>query len=266
MTPPQKLTEQNKGIINMTEVKDLFVQANGLVFNSNELQIQYKSMYQGNTGQIAMQLESKKGTMSNVSIMIGNANGMLFNIAPVKYSDYPQLMLQVIGVDPSQSLPLATLFFNIEGSVAQQKIEFALPVFAHKFIIPIDMPIDNYEKFYEEYTKGNNPSYYRLDYYLKNPAPPQVPLGDVMRRLGGLLNGLNIKANPYPDMNNIQSLKGTGQFSFKNESGNIINLPIIVEIECYEDYGKNLRLSMRGGGSDGVIKNIFQVISLFLEG
>ena len=264
--PPARLLDENTNIINQNELKELLTQPNGLVLDIPDLQVQYKSDYQGNTARIAMQFESKKGALSNVSVMIGNANGTLFNISPVKYAEHPQIMIQVISVNPVQSLPVCTLFYNQEGLLAQQKIDFALPIYSHKFITPVDMPKDAFDKFFEEYSSSNNPSYYKLDYFIKNPAPPQVPLSEVLKKFGALLNnGLNLKANPHPDINNLKSLKAPGQFCFKDEnSGNVINLPVMVEVESYDECPQTFRLSLRGAGSAGPIKNIWQIVTLYL--
>lgn len=174
ISPPPKLTEENGSIINWNELRELLTQANGLVLDSSDLQIQYKSEFQGNSARIAMQFESKKGAVSNVSLLVGNANGMLFNISPVKYAEHPQIMIQVLSVDPVQNLPICTLFYNLEGIVAQQKLEFGLPIYSHKFITPVEMPKDVFDRFFDEYTNSNSPNYYKLDYFIKNPAPPQV--------------------------------------------------------------------------------------------
>ena len=265
MSPPGRLFDENPNLINVNEIKELFTQSTGLVLDTSDLQIQYKSDYQGNTSRIAMQFESKKGTMSNVSLMVGNANGMLFNISPVKYAEHPQIMIQVISVDPAQTLPICTLFYNVEGVLAQQKIEFALPIYSHKFIAPVDMPKNVFEKFFDEYSNSNNPNYFKIDHFIKNPAPPQVPIAEVMKKFGALLNnGMNLKANPYPDINNLKVLKAPGQFCYKNEGGNIINLPVMIEVECYEEYPQSFRVSFRGAGNGGVIKNLWQIISLYL--
>lgn len=264
IAPPGKLLEENQ-ILNQNELKELFTQANGLVLDTSDLQIQYKSEFQENMGRLAMQFESKKGAISNVSLMVGNANGMLFNISPVKYGDHPQIMIQVMSVDPHQTLPVCTLFYNREGIVAQQKIEFSLPLYSHKFISPVNIPKDAFDKFYDDATNPTSNNFYKLDYFIKNPAPPQIPLSEVMKKFGGLLNnGLNMKATPFPDMNNLKILKAAGQFCFKNDSGTLINLPVMVEIECYEEFPQNLRMSFRGGGSSGAIKNLLQVITLYL--
>ena len=68
VSPPLKLFEENQNITNMNEIKELFTQANGLVLDTADVQIQYQSEFQTNTARIAMQFESKKGTMSNVSL------------------------------------------------------------------------------------------------------------------------------------------------------------------------------------------------------
>ena len=266
LLPPPKPSSLFPNISNFNELKELFPTGSGLILTSAELQIQYKSLFNGFTGQIAMQFEGKRGALSNLQVLVGNANGMTFNIAPVKYEQFPQVLMQVIATDPALGgIPVATVFYNVEGLAAQQRLEFALPIWTAKFVTPIEMPPENYEKFYEEYTRSGNPNYYRLDYYLKNPAPGNVSIGDVLRKLGGLLNSLNIKACPYPDMQNLTMLKGAGQFCFRGEGGTAVNLPVIVEIEGSDEMRSHLRLSIRGGGSPATVRGIWQNLMIFLD-
>lgn len=86
-----------------------------------------------------------------------------------------------------------------------------------------------------------------------------------MKKFGALLNnGLNLKATPHPDISNLKILKAPGQFCFKNEGGSLINLPVMVEIECYDECPQSFRVSFRGAGSHGVIRNMWQIIMLYL--
>ena len=79
-----------------------------------------------------MQFESKIGKMENVSLMVGNANGLIFNIAPMKYADHPQSFMQVITSGGDFGVPIASLFYTVNNT--QQKLDFALPILHHKFI------------------------------------------------------------------------------------------------------------------------------------
>jgi len=160
-------------------------------------------------GKIAMLIESQAVEMSNVSLMVGNASGMLFNISPVKYDEHPQIMMQVMSVDPQQGLPVATLFYEIGDE--KHKLEFALPIYNNKFIAPVEMPFDRYTKFYNDYTTSTNPTFYKLDHFIKNPAPPQVPIKEVIKKAGDLLsNGMNLNVQGFPDMNNLTMVWSAG--------------------------------------------------------
>ncbi len=74
-----------------------------------------------------------------------------------------------------------------------------------------------------------------------------------------------MKASAQPDMANVKEIYATGQFFFKSEQGNVQNFPVMVQAECYPEYPSHIRLSIRGAGSGDVIKNLYQVIMMYLS-
>jgi len=99
-----------------------------------------------------------------------------------------------------------------------------LPVYSNKFITPIEMNKQEFDRYYEEYTTHKTEkSYYRLDEFIPNPAPPNIPLVEVMKKAGALLtNVLNLKTQPYPSIDNIKLLCSSGKFNWKdNQKGTV---------------------------------------------
>lgn len=127
------------------------------------------------------------------------------------------------------------------------------------------MPLDSFNKFFSEYTISKNQNYFRLDHFIKNPAPKNIPITDVLKKFGALLNsGLNLKGSGYPELNNLKVVYAAGQFTFKPENAEPKNLPVMVEVEGYPENTEFLRLSLRGAATGDIIKNLYQFIMLFL--
>ena len=78
--------------------------------------------------------------------------------------------------------------------------------------------------------------------------------------------GLNFNTKYYPNLNDVKELCATGSYIYKPEgSPNNVSLPLIVNIECYPENLKYLRLSLRGAGTADVIKSIFQIIIFYIQ-
>lgn len=66
------------------------------------------------------------------------------------------------------------------------------------------MPQDAFDKFWIEYSQGTNSTSHKLDAFITNPTQVNVPIHDILKRAGGLLNNvLGLKVMAIPDMNNI---------------------------------------------------------------
>lgn len=202
ISPPGNILDSR---INRTELKNLFGQAVGTIFKG-EVTVQYKSEFTEHQGRIAMQMENTT-KMEKISVMVTNPegnNGIDFNISPVNYqTQHPVVMMQVICIAPVIYLPQCIIFYeNALGE--KKKIEFSLPILHNKFIIPVEMPENIFNKFYTEYSNPNDNNFFKIDSFIDNPAPPQVPIAEVLKKAGGLLtNVLNLKVIPIPDLNNL---------------------------------------------------------------
>jgi len=250
---------------NASEVRTLITATDGVLYSDSNIQIEYKSTYQGPLGKIALQIVSKGAALSKINLTIPNTANLFFNVSPVKYADNSQVMAQVMNIGPGIQLPKASMTFN-QGD-AYRNIEFEFPVAVNKFCSPVDMPTDKFQQFYQEYTTAKNDKYFRLDNFIKNPAPAHVPLNEVMKKIQALFtNGLNVKANFYPDTSEIKEIYATGNYSYKAEgTNNNVNLPILLNVECYPENVQYLRLSLRGAATGDVIKGLYQIILLYLQ-
>jgi len=58
---------------------------------------------------------------------------------------------------------------------------FKLPLYANKFIEPVpNMPALAFQKAWEDITHNRPKTFAKLDYIMKNPAPPNVPIEQVL--------------------------------------------------------------------------------------
>ncbi|KAM3140321.1 hypothetical protein pb186bvf_007481 [Paramecium bursaria] len=253
-----------KAFTNINEIKTLLTTPVGKIVDTPQLTVQYKSEYKGHLGQIALQFESQV-PLTNLTVLVSQTNGLMFNISPVKQGDYPQVMMQVMGNDGALTLPIAAIFYDVNGQ--QQKQEFALPIYNHKFIVPVDMTYQKFTQFFDDFTNNQtNQSFYKLDTFIRNTAPSHIPITEVLKKAGGLLTvGLNFKAQAYPSLENLQMIWAVGQMVIKPaEQPNVINLPVMVIIQSVDDTIEYLRVSIRAGGSGDICRNILNLINLYM--
>jgi hypothetical protein len=106
-----------------------------------------------------------------------------------------------------------------------------------------------------------------LDNFIKNPAPSNVPVSEVLKRFSSLLaKGLNLKVTNLPSDNDVQIVNGVGQYVMKSEgSQNPTNLPLLIQAEGFEQNKEYLRLSLRGAANKDVLKNLYQIITLIMS-
>ena len=260
---PSEPLSLSEGAGNLNQIKSLLTTPNGNLYENEDLVVQYKSEFQGYMGRIAMQFDGKAGPLENVSLLVGNAVGMLFNISPVKYGPQAQVMMQVMSTDPTQTIPVVGLFYNCGAT--QKKVDFALPVLNNKFFSGAEVSAEKFRELFSEYTNSSNANYHKMDFLLKNPAGPSVPLPEVMKKVGALLNnGLGFKVIAVPDMQNVTELLASANFVFKKES-EVLNYPVIVNAEAFEEHKDVLRFSLRAGGNGDILKNLEKVISFYLK-
>jgi len=258
---PSKLTLPSS---NGQEWKSLVITENGVVYQDNNVSVNYKSSFQGSMGKIAMQIVSKGASLSNVVVTIPNTNNIFFNSSPVQYEGSPSLVINCINTGVGSETPTVNLNFNQGDS--HRNVNFGLPLLVNKWISPVDMPQQAFEKYYNEYTTAPNPNYFRLDNFIKNPAPSNVPVSEVLKRFAGLLSkGLNLKVSSFPNENEVQIVSGVGQYVMKSEgSQNPTNLPLMIQAEGFEQNKEYLRISLRGAANKDVLKNLYQLITLIM--
>eukprot|EP01017_Pseudomicrothorax_dubius_P025065 TRINITY_DN2672_c0_g2_i1.p1 TRINITY_DN2672_c0_g2~~TRINITY_DN2672_c0_g2_i1.p1 ORF type:complete len:717 (+),score=215.11 TRINITY_DN2672_c0_g2_i1:67-2217(+) len=248
---------------NLAQFKALLSEPVGIVYEDANLQIDYKCEVNAPTGRLAMQFVTRGAPITKLSVMILNANGVNFNVSPVRYDDNPKIMAEFTATDAHGTVPVCSLSFT-QGD-APRSVEFALPITVNKFVTSVELPNEKFESFYEEYTISSNRPYYKLDSFVKSPAPPQVPVTEVLKKMGGLLtNCMNLKANPYPNMKDLKMINAAGQFVFKKD-GAVVNLPVMVQIETFAENPQFLRLSLRGAGKGEVIRGLYQLILFFIS-
>eukprot|EP00828_Plagiopyla_frontata_P033554 TRINITY_DN4358_c0_g1_i10.p1 TRINITY_DN4358_c0_g1~~TRINITY_DN4358_c0_g1_i10.p1 ORF type:complete len:861 (-),score=104.07 TRINITY_DN4358_c0_g1_i10:110-2692(-) len=131
-------------------LKALITSNNGQLYDSPKLKINYKSEYDQAQGRIAMQFVAPS-ELSNLSLIIQNSQGLLFNISTPKIlpGQPPQIMIMVQSIDSAISIPQASVFYN--DASGQQRIDLGLPILNSKFINPIQIPLDVLEHYYDEY-------------------------------------------------------------------------------------------------------------------
>ena len=250
---------------NPQDWKSLLITENGVIFQDNNVTVNYKSSFQGSMGKIAMQFASKGSSISNVVVTLPNTSNIFFNSSPVQYEGNPSLVINCINTGVGSETPTVNLTFDQGGS--HRSVNFGLPVLANKWISAVDMPQQAFEKYYNEYTTANNPNYFRLDNFIKNPAPSNVPVSEVLKRLSSLLaKGLNLKVTNLPSDSDVQIVNGVGQYVMKSEgSQNPTNLPLLIQAEGFEQNKEYLRLSLRGAANKDVLKNLYQIITLIMS-
>jgi len=250
---------------NPQDWKSLLITENGVIFQDNNVTVNYKSSFQGSMGKIAMQFASKGSSISNVVVTLPNTSNIFFNSSPVQYEGSPSVVINCINTGVGSETPTVNLTFDQGGS--HRNVNFGLPVLANKWISAVDMPQQAFEKYYNEYTTASNPNYFRLDSFIKNPAPSNVPVSEVLKRLASLLaKGLNLKVTNLPSDNDVQIVNGVGQYVMKSEgSQNPTNLPLLIQAEGFEQNKEYLRLSLRGAANKDVLKNLYQIITLIMS-
>jgi AP-2 complex subunit alpha len=249
---------------NFNEMKALMTAKDGILYQDNNVEIQYKSQFDGPVGKIALQFATKGSSITQLNFNVQNTSNLFFQVSPVKYAEHPQIMMQVMNTGISSEVPKANMKFY-QGE-AFRNVDFEVPVTVNKFINPVDMPADKFLQFYNDYTTANNDKYFRLDAFIKNPAPPQVPVSEVMKKVGALLtNGLNFKAK-FVDEDTKTEICGTANYTYKSESSaNNVNLPIMVNVEAYTENKEFLRLSFRSAVASDVLKGLYQIVVFYLN-
>lgn len=94
-------------------------------------------------------------------------------------------MIEVISNAVNIGMPVASVFYQSNNE--QHKIEFVIPINQIKFTQPVELQLNTINGFFKEYTFGDNSSYFRLDDFIKNPAPASVNVQEVLKKMGSLM-------------------------------------------------------------------------------
>jgi len=251
---------------NAQEIKTLLTQPNGVIYQDDNITINYKSDFSNPPiGKIAMQFVSRGLGLSKLNLTIPNSNTLFFKMDPIQYGEHPNVIIQCLNTGLTTEFPKCNLTFTQGDSY--KSIDFGLPIQSNKWIQSVDMPVEAFHKYYDEYTNANNDKYYRIDDFIKNPAGPNIPLTDVMKKFGALIsNGLNFKVISLPSNTNIQTLCCVGQYVFRSEGAqNNTNLPLMIQLQCFENDKSSIRLSLRGAACKDILKNLYQLITLYVQ-
>ena len=249
---------------NASELKNLVINSEGSLYTSNDIQIEYRSDYQGFLGRLLLRVTGK-GDLSDVEVRVQDTENFAFKVSPAQFKDgTTQVMIQCINSGVGGRIPLAKMKYTLRGDT--NIIDFVLPVSVNKFFESVDMPNEIFEKFYTEYTQSDNPNYYRIDDFIKSPAPPQVPAIEVMKKVYGLLGtgiGLGVSV-----VSNGLVVNAVGKYCFKDEdSQDMKTLPLMAQIEGFDkviEDKKFLRISIRGAANKEVLKALHEIITLYL--
>mmetsp|Transcript_2677 Transcript_2677/g.2330 ORF Transcript_2677/g.2330 Transcript_2677/m.2330 type:complete len:86 (-) Transcript_2677:291-548(-) len=80
------------------------------------------------------------------------------------------------------------------------------------------MPREKFYELFDNFTNADSDSHFKLDDFIKNPAPPNVPLSAVLKKIGSLLsNGMNFEVSYEPNEDNALSVNCVGQYMMRPE-------------------------------------------------
>ena len=78
------------------------------------------------------------------------------------------------------------------------------------------MPIEAFNRTWDDITQNRPLSFQKIDTFIKNPAPSSVPHTEVLKKVANFFaNSMNLKVFPPEDPQNFWSVKAVGQVNFK---------------------------------------------------
>ena len=256
------LTPENISLpkYSLKEFRNLLINDIGTLYQDNKLQVNYKSEFNGPQGRVALQFVSHSGPIKVLKADMISDGGLKIQISPIKEGDTPQLMLNIVNFDIISSFPVLQIFYVQNGQ--ERTLSLTLPVFIHKFMSPVALEEQKFMELYSKFTLQDQ--YYKLDEFIKNPSKDNLPLNEVMKKIGALFNNvIKLKAAPYPNMQNIKLIYAGGQLLRKADDNQAV--PLVVEVECFEEYKEYLRLSIRSSFSPFIVQALYQIITFFLS-
>lgn len=244
----------------LKEFRNLLINDTGVLYQDNKLQVNYKSEFSGPQGRSALQFVSLSGPIKVIKADMASDGGLKIQISPIKESDTPQIMLNAINFDLITSFPVLQIFYTQSGQ--ERTLSLTLPIFIHKFMTPVTLEEQKYMEIYSRFSLQDQ--YFKLDEFIKNPSKDNIPLNEVMKKIGALFNNvIKLKALPYPNMQNIKLVYASGQIARKADDNQVVN--VVVEVECFEENKEFVRLSIRSSFSAFIVQALYQIITFFLS-
>lgn len=261
MLSPPNIALPNGGV---KQIKECLLGNAGYIYEDPQIKINFKSEVIGAIMKVALQFETKSGALNIHRALVKKTEGLKMNVSPIKVAEHPQLIINIQCIGVVNYLPILAIKYN--QNAQERMLEFGLPIFAHHFIRPHQIPPEKYEEFYSRYTTATDPTIFKMDEFVKNPASTDLPLSQVLKKIGSLLGGgMHLNANPYPNPQNIIRIWATGQYCYQPEGEEKpVMLPILAEIEGYEQDKGTLRLSLRCGGNPYIIYALYQLFKFYL--
>ena len=242
-----------------------------VLFNSEIMQFTARFILQFYSNVLLNDLEAQIRFMQTQSQNV-NIHVSKFKI-PEDYTTEPyQIMLQMMLDNPIEAAPVFVLSAN------GRSLEFALPILLNKFVEPVQLTHDKFEEIWHDITEVRPETYQKMDTILKNPAPQQIPVMDVLKKMAELFTEyFNFNVLAPQDVNNFTQLRVTGQIVFKgdeqvnfpndpSEMINPITVPILAEIEFFPEIDKNeFRFSIRSTDTVLVASGLLSLFKFFVN-
>lgn len=154
-------------------------------------------------------------------------------------------------------------------------IDFRLPIFLNKFTEPIEMPSDAFDKTWDDITNNRPISFQKIDVTIKNPAPPGVPIVEVLKKLANFFaNSMNLKVYPMSDSDMI--VRGVGQVNFKPpqqvsfptgpaDIQKPIIGPVMIEAEFFPEDTTEFKLSFRSSDAKQIAVPLINFLKFYIQ-
>ena len=249
----------------LKEFKNLLSEDSGILYEDNHVRIDYKSDFDESSGKIALQFVQKSGVLNIQRLNVISEGGLEIQTSGVKKFEHAQVMMNLINSGWINSFPSVQVEYSLNN--VRKTLVLNLPVFIHKYTKKFDLDESRYMKAWKDYSSSSKSTIFKLDEFIKNPAPVTVPLQEVMKKVGRLLvNVLGLKVAAWPNGQEIKMVYGVGLLNKKladNEAKT--NIALMVEFQCFEDDPTMLRLSIRTGGNVMVTYTLYQIIMFFFS-
>lgn len=139
---------------------------------------------------------------------------MAVSPAKIRPDGIPEVIMMIMLKETMTVSPSLRCLYTQGSNVSQ--IEFRLPIFLNKFTEPVEMPDDAFTRTWDDITHNRPTTFQKIDTLIKNPAPPQVPVQEVLKKVANFFSqSMNLKVFPPTDPTNFWSVRAVGQVNFK---------------------------------------------------